>query len=102
MTFKKTDQLSGNRKSAKISPRVAACGCFHCTGDKGSLTRASVKRKIISEEMINMRDKDQAWFWTSEWQQGEKEVEQARARGEQGIICYSDEEFLETLDSFSQ
>lgn len=26
--------------------------------------------------------KDQGWFWTSEWQAGEKEVDKALARGE--------------------
>ena len=26
--------------------------------------------------------KDQEWFWTEEWQQGEREVDEALARGE--------------------
>ena len=26
--------------------------------------------------------KDQAWFWTKEWQKGEREVDEALARGE--------------------
>ena len=41
---------------------------------------------------------DQAWFWTPEWQAGEAEVDAAAARGEQGPVFRSGEEFLAFLD----
>lgn len=42
--------------------------------------------------------KDQAWFWTEEWQAGEREVEADRAAGRRGRIFHSDEEFLDFLE----
>ena len=42
-------------------------------------------------------DKEQAWFWTDEWQAGEKEVDRLIAKGE--IHSFdSMAEFLETLE----
>jgi len=43
-------------------------------------------------------DPDQAWFWTPEWQEGEREVDEGIARGEQGTIYMSDEEFISALE----
>lgn len=40
---------------------------------------------------------DQAWFWTDEWQAGEREASQQVARGE-GTVYQSAEEFLDSLD----
>ena len=40
----------------------------------------------------------QAWFWTTEWQEGEREADSELAAGK-GTIYYSDEEFLQHLDS---
>ena len=42
-------------------------------------------------------DPEQAWFWTPEWQEGEREADAELAAG-QGTIYYSDEEFLAHLD----
>jgi hypothetical protein len=42
-------------------------------------------------------DPDQAWFWTPEWQEGEREVDEAIARGEVGAVYMSDEEFISAL-----
>ena len=39
----------------------------------------------------------QAWFWTSEWQAGEREVDETRARGEKGVSFASEEAFLTAL-----
>ena len=39
------------------------------------------------------RDPDQWWFWTEEWQKGEREVDAAIARGEHGTLYLSDDEF---------
>lgn len=38
------------------------------------------------------RDPDQWWFWTDEWQAKEREVDEARARGERGLFFGSSEE----------
>ncbi len=43
------------------------------------------------------RDPDQWWYWTEEWQKGEREIEAAQARGERGRIFLSDEEFMAHL-----
>ncbi|HEY8287584.1 MAG TPA: hypothetical protein VIJ28_24655 [Chloroflexota bacterium] len=39
---------------------------------------------------------DQAWFWTEEWQAGEREVDANQAAG-RSIIHASDEDFLASL-----
>ncbi len=44
-------------------------------------------------------DASQAWFWTPEWQAGEREVDESRARGEKGLHFASEEEFLMALEN---
>jgi len=44
---------------------------------------------------------DQAWFWTPEWQEGEREVDEAIAAGRTTYFG-SAEEFLAALDNFEQ
>jgi antitoxin MazE len=46
-------------------------------------------------------DPDQAWFWTPEWQQGEREVDAELAAG-LGTHYDSDEEFLGHLRQVSE
>lgn len=41
---------------------------------------------------------EQAWFWTPEWQEGEREADAQLAAGE-GTIYYSNEEFLAALEA---
>jgi hypothetical protein len=41
---------------------------------------------------------DQAWYWTPEWQEGERRADESIARGE-GVTLYSHEEFEAWLDS---
>jgi hypothetical protein len=55
------------------------------------------KRKPKEPESTSERDPDQAWFWTEEWQQGEKEVEEHIHRGEVETFDSMDE-FLASLD----
>lgn len=43
-------------------------------------------------------DASQAWFWTPEWQAGEREVDEEAARGESTFYA-SDEEFLAALEA---
>jgi AbrB family looped-hinge helix DNA binding protein len=42
-------------------------------------------------------DPDQAWFWTKEWQAGEREADEEINAG-RGRVFYSDEEFLASLE----
>lgn len=42
--------------------------------------------------------RDQAWYWTEEWQAGEQEIERDRAAGKRGRVFTSDEEFLDALE----
>ncbi len=44
-------------------------------------------------------DPDQAWFWTPEWQEGEREVDESLARGARGPIFESDEHFIAHLSA---
>jgi len=43
-------------------------------------------------------DASDAWYWTPEWQAGEREVDEEISRGESGQIYESDEELLASLD----
>ncbi|MCY3586257.1 MAG: AbrB/MazE/SpoVT family DNA-binding domain-containing protein [Acidimicrobiales bacterium] len=43
------------------------------------------------------RDPDQAWYWTPEWQAGEKQIEVDRAAGRFGPVFDSADEFLGAL-----
>ena len=43
------------------------------------------------------RDADQWWYWTPEWQQGEKQIELDRAAGLSGPVFDSADEFLDAL-----
>jgi antitoxin PrlF len=45
-------------------------------------------------------DPDQAWFWTPEWQAGEREADADIAAGRE-TRYHSDEEFLAALDERS-
>lgn len=55
----------------------------------GVLLRGIVKGPI---------DPDQAWFWTPEWQAGEREAEAERAEGA-GTVYRSTEDFIAHLKS---
>ena len=43
------------------------------------------------------RDPDQGWYWTPEWQEGEKQIELDRAAGRFGPVFDSADEFLDAL-----
>jgi len=58
---------------------------------------ATVLVREVAEGRI---DPDQAWFWTPEWQAGEREADTEYAQGE-GVIYHSDEEFVAHLESIS-
>jgi len=41
---------------------------------------------------------DQAWYWTPEWQEGEREADEQIARGELSPVFDSAEEMFDHLD----
>ena len=43
------------------------------------------------------RDPDQWWYWTPEWQEGERQIERDRAAGLSGPVFDSGDEFLDAL-----
>jgi hypothetical protein len=43
--------------------------------------------------LMQQLNPDQAWFWTEEWQAGEREVDRNVAAGQLGTVHYTDEEF---------
>lgn len=45
---------------------------------------------------MSERNPDQAWFWTEEWQAGEREAD-AQIANDEGTFYASSEEFLESL-----
>jgi AbrB family looped-hinge helix DNA binding protein len=47
------------------------------------------------------RDPDQWWFWTPEWQEGERRVDEEIARGE-GTFYESGEAFLAALEAIDR
>ena len=52
---------------------------LHCEpGDYVEVVMEGDALKVIPKAMI---DKDQAWFWTKEWQEGEREAEKAIKEG---------------------
>lgn len=55
---------------------------------------------IADEERLELReiDPDQVWFWTPEWQEGERQVDAEIAEGRGTIYC-SGEEFLAALET---
>jgi AbrB family looped-hinge helix DNA binding protein len=48
----------------------------------GSLVDFIVQKGQVILKPKTLVDEDQAWFWTNEWQQGEKEVERSKNKGE--------------------
>jgi len=45
---------------------------------------------------------DQAWFFTPEWQAGEREVDEAIARGERGPIFENHDDFIAYLQRHAE
>ena len=55
----------------------------------------AVVRAVRAQAFALMKqlNPDQAWFWTEEWQAGEREVDRNVAAGKVGTVHYTDEEF---------
>ena len=43
------------------------------------------------------REEDQWWYWTDEWQAGERQITEDRAAGRRGPVFASGDEFLAAL-----
>lgn len=48
----------------------------------GTVVDFVIKKGAIILKPKALVDEDQAWFWTEEWQKGEKEVDEAIKKGE--------------------
>jgi antitoxin MazE len=63
----------------------------------GSQVEASLREDgVIELTPVVTIPADQAWYWTEEWQAGEREVDEAIARGE-GIVTDGPDEFIASL-----
>ena len=58
-------------------------------------TVLTMARSVRAEAFAMMKrlNPDQAWFWTEEWQAGEREVERNVSAGKVGAAHYAGEEF---------
>jgi hypothetical protein len=48
---------------------------------------------------VALAPRDQAWYWTAQWQAGERQVDVDLAAGRYGRVFDSEEEFLAALDA---
>ena len=57
--------------------------------------------EMISDGILlrpcSLRDKDQWWYWTDEWQAGEQQIVEDRAAGRRGPVFACGDEFLAAL-----
>ncbi len=66
--------------------------------EEGALFEAELTQDgILLRHQLEI-DPDQAWYWTPEWQAGEREVDEDAAAGRVRTFD-STEEFLQALDS---
>ena len=63
---------------------------------EGDYLEVSVEEGTIIMRPKKLIDADQAWFWTEEWQKGEREASEDIARGRVRRST-SGEEFIESL-----
>lgn len=75
----------------RLSPEVREAAKLSC----GDLVVLRVTEEGV---LLHAIDPDQAWFWTPEWQEGEREADAQISSGD--LVRFdSDEEFLNYLDS---
>ena len=68
------------------------------TAERDSVLAMARSVRIEAFELMRRLNPDQIWFWTEEWQAGEREVDRQIAAGE-GTVYYTDEEFEAALKS---
>ncbi len=67
--------------------------------EEGSLLEASIDKGIILLVPKDLIDKNQTWFWTKEWQEGEREADEDIKAGR--IREFDNvEDFIEELDKY--
>ncbi len=66
--------------------------------DEGDLVEVEIVEDGILLRPMKLIDASQAWFWTPEWQEGERQADADIAAG-RVIRFESDEEFLAYLDA---
>lgn len=69
--------------------------------EEGDLLEAELTDDGILLRPQKVIDASQAWFWTPEWQEGEREADAQLAAGE-GETFESGEEFLEALQALAK
>jgi len=69
--------------------------------EEGDLLEAELTDDGILLRPQKVIDASQAWYWTPEWQAGEREADAQLAAGE-GETFESGEEFLETLQGLAK
>lgn len=75
------------RSKGQVTLSAAARAAAHI--ETGAVLEVSVERGAV--------DAADAWYWTAEWQAGEREADGQQARGE-GEVLLSDDEFLASLE----
>ncbi len=90
MTEIALDQIPG--PLADMAYKVARGGITYLT-DHGQRVAA-----VVPVPMAEHFDDDQAWFWTQEWQVGEREATADREAGRSNVY-YSGEEFIAALEA---
>ena len=67
--------------------------------EEGALLEASIDKGIILLVPKDLIDKDQTWFWTKEWQEGEREADEDIKTGR--IREFDNvEDFIKELDKY--
>jgi antitoxin PrlF len=69
--------------------------------EEGDLFEAELTEEGILLRPQKVIDASQTWYWTAEWQEGEREADAQIASGE-GETFESGEEFLEALQALGQ
>jgi AbrB family looped-hinge helix DNA binding protein len=69
--------------------------------EEGDLLEAELTDEGILLRPQKVIDASQAWYWTPEWREGEREADAQLAAGE-GESFHSGEEFLEALQSLAK
>src|SRR5437899_12822402 len=70
--------------------------------EQGDLLEAELTTEGILLRPQKVIDPDQAWYWTPEWQAGEREADADLAAGRGSEIFMSGEKFLEALRKLAE
>lgn len=65
--------------------------------EEGTLMEVEVKGEVITLRPVETIDRSQAWFWSKEWQAGEKEVERDIKAG-RVLVSDDVDKLIEELD----